>query len=316
VVTISGTGFSTLAGGTTVSFGPNPGATVTCSSATQCSATSPAGSGTVDVGVTVSGQTSAASTADQFTYSSSGGAPLTVLAQPLRLVDTRSSGGAIAAGASRCFVVTGQLGGIPGGAAAAVLNVTAVGYGANGWLTVYPNGQSVPATSTVNFDVHENAIANGGLVKVGTGGQVCVNAGNSSSNVILDATGYVTSGGAAALPLLTAPQRLVDTRSSGGAIAAGTSRCFTVAPQAPGIPSNAAAVVLNVTAVGYGANGWLTVYPNGQSVPATSTVNFDVNENAIANGALVKVGTGGQVCVNAGNTSSNVIIDASGYETP
>jgi acid phosphatase type 7 len=192
VVTISGTGFSTLAGGTTVSFGPNPGATVTCSSATQCSATSPAGSGTVDVGVTVSGQTSAASTADQFTYSSSGGAPLTVLAQPLRLVDTRSSGGAIAAGASRCFVVTGQLGGIPGGAAAAVLNVTAVGYGANGWLTVYPNGQSVPATSTVNFDVHENAIANGALVKVGTGGQVCVNAGNTSSNVIIDASGYET----------------------------------------------------------------------------------------------------------------------------
>jgi hypothetical protein len=43
-------------------------------------------------------------------------------------------------------------------------------------------------------------------------------------------------------------------------------------------------------------------------------VNFDVHENAIANGALVKVGTAGQVCVSAGNTSSNVIIDATGYE--
>jgi hypothetical protein len=71
-----------------------------------------------------------------------------------------------------------------------------------------------------------------------------------------------------------------------------------------------------VTAVGYGANGWLTVYPNGQSVPATSTVNFDVHENAIANGAMIKIGTSEQVCVNAGNSSSNVIIDATGYETP
>jgi hypothetical protein len=73
-------------------------------------------------------------------------------------------------------------------------------------------------------------------------------------------------------------------------------------------------VVLNVTAVSYTANGWLTLYPNGQSVPSTSALNFDVNENAIANGAIVKVGTSGQVCVNAGNSSSNLILDATGYE--
>ena len=71
-----------------------------------------------------------------------------------------------------------------------MLNVTAVTYAANGWLALYPNGQSVPATSTVNFDIHEWSIANGSIISIGTSGQVCVNAGLSASDVILDATGY------------------------------------------------------------------------------------------------------------------------------
>ena len=74
--------------------------------------------------------------------------PLQLLPQPIRLVDTRTLGqGPIASGASRCFPIAG-VGGIPADAAAVVLNVTAVGYGTQGWVTVYPSGQSVPATST------------------------------------------------------------------------------------------------------------------------------------------------------------------------
>lgn len=68
VVTITGTGFNTVAGATSVTFGPNPAAVVTCATTTSCTATSPAGLGTVDVQVTVSGQTSPTSAADQFTY--------------------------------------------------------------------------------------------------------------------------------------------------------------------------------------------------------------------------------------------------------
>jgi hypothetical protein len=62
-VTIMG---SSLSGGT-VKFGPNPATGVSCS-ASQCSATAPAGQGTVHVTVTTVGGTSAASEADQFTY--------------------------------------------------------------------------------------------------------------------------------------------------------------------------------------------------------------------------------------------------------
>ncbi len=66
VVTITGTNFSTTA--TTINFGAKPGLNVVCASATSCTATSPAGTGVVDITAMVAGQASATSAADQFTY--------------------------------------------------------------------------------------------------------------------------------------------------------------------------------------------------------------------------------------------------------
>ena len=68
VVTITGTGFSTTSGATTIKFGSTSASTLSCSSTTSCTATSPSGSGTVDVTVSVGGQTSATSAADRFAY--------------------------------------------------------------------------------------------------------------------------------------------------------------------------------------------------------------------------------------------------------
>jgi hypothetical protein len=241
----------------------------------------------------------------------------------VRLADTRATGGPIARGASRCFQVAG-VSGIPATASAVILNVTSVGETTDGWLTVYPNGQTIPATSTLNFATSEYAVANGTIIRVGSGGQVCVSVGTvnsiaGSSQVILDATGYLPTGGTPSLAFLTAPVRLNDTRTSTGPIGTGGSRCFQAAGLM-GIPSDAAAVILNVTAVGYATQGWLTAYPAGQSVPATSTLNFDPSEYAMANNAIVRVGSGGQVCVAVGTVnsapgSSQVILDATGYLT-
>src|SRR5262245_32108704 len=64
-VTITGTNFSDA---TAVTFGNNRSDARRVNSATQITATSPAGIGTVDVTVSTSGGTSATSTADQFTY--------------------------------------------------------------------------------------------------------------------------------------------------------------------------------------------------------------------------------------------------------
>jgi hypothetical protein len=212
---------------------------------------------------------------------------------------------------------------VPSDAAGVVLNVTAVDYLVDGWVTVFPNGQSVPSTSTVNFDQSEYAIANGAIVRIGGNGQVCANVGTvnsaaGSSDVILDVSGYVTQTGINEMVMLTSPQRVVDTRSLGlGPIATGTMRCFTMTGRA-GIPTNATGLVLNVTAVGYATRGWVTVYPGGQSVPPTSTLNFDPSEYAIANGMIVGMSTNGQVCVQVGTVnalpgSAHVILDVAGY---
>jgi hypothetical protein len=68
LVTITGTGFSTTPGATTIVFGATPATGVTCASVTSCQATSPAGAGTVSVRVTVNTQTSADTAADDFVY--------------------------------------------------------------------------------------------------------------------------------------------------------------------------------------------------------------------------------------------------------
>src|SRR5215813_1857386 len=64
-VTITGTNFS---GATAVRFGSNAAGSFTVDSATQITATSPTGVGTVDVTVTTAGGTSAISLGDRFTY--------------------------------------------------------------------------------------------------------------------------------------------------------------------------------------------------------------------------------------------------------
>jgi len=64
-VTINGVGFTDA---TAVNFGTTAATNVTFVSATQITATSPAGAGTVDVTVTTPGGTSPTSSADQFTY--------------------------------------------------------------------------------------------------------------------------------------------------------------------------------------------------------------------------------------------------------
>ncbi|MEO0061734.1 MAG: hypothetical protein RLZZ08_294 [Pseudomonadota bacterium] len=64
-VTIAGTNFT---GATAVRFGATAATGFTVNSATQITATAPAGSGTVDITVTTAVSTSATSAADQFTY--------------------------------------------------------------------------------------------------------------------------------------------------------------------------------------------------------------------------------------------------------
>jgi IPT/TIG domain len=133
-VTVSGTGFSTVAGATTVSFGTVAGTQVACSSTTTCTAVAPAGSGTVDVTVKVNGQTSAISSSDRFSY-----VDFTVSASPNSVTVVRG-------GAPGSYSVTAT----PTGAYAGTVVWSVTGGPVGVTFTFSPPNVTLPTTTTTS----------------------------------------------------------------------------------------------------------------------------------------------------------------------
>ncbi len=114
------------------------------------------------------------------------------------------------------------------------------------------------------------------------------------------------------------PCRVMDTRNPvgpfGGPFISGGSRRDVVIPSSGcGIPSNATAYSLNITAVPRGPLVYLTVWPAGQPQPLVSTLNADTGA-VTANAAIVPSGTNGAISVYAPN-HTDLVIDINGYFT-
>jgi hypothetical protein len=235
--------------------------------------------------------------------------------------DTTSDGqfegiGRRGAGTTLELKVTGR-GGVPADADAVMLNVTAVFPDAAGFLTVFPCGTSLPKASNVNYGPGE-VVPNAVLAKVGAGGKVCVYT-LAATDVIVDVNGYVPAGGT---PSSLVPARVLETRSGPddttsdgqfegiGRRGAGTTLELKVTGRG-GVPADADAVMLNVTAVFPDAAGFLTVFPCGTSLPKASNVNYGPGE-VVPNAVLAKVGAGGKVCVYT-LAATDVIVDVNGY---
>ncbi|KQY42827.1 hypothetical protein ASD18_17715 [Cellulomonas sp. Root137] len=208
-----------------------------------------------------------------------------------RLVDTRAGSahvgtvnGPVAPRTVQTVQVTG-VAGVPADASAVILNATVTGATAQGNLRVFPAGQAVPNASVVNFAAGKDK-ANATIVDLPASGKVSfysdttASVGTSPVQVILDVTGYVV--GDTTYSALT-PTRVLDTRPGTGHLGtiAGALQARTVyqvhLPGTGGIPADASAVVLNVTAIGPSALGNLRVYPNatGSTTPPTaSTINY------------------------------------------
>ncbi len=114
-----------------------------------------------------------------------------------------------------------------------------------------------------------------------------------------------------------APFRVYDSRS-GAKKGAGSTTTVVIAPSGTGassIPSDAVAIIGNLTATQYTGTGFLAISPAGVSV-GTSSVNFITGQAAIANGFVVGLGTGvnkGKVQVKVAGHSSHILIDITGY---
>jgi uncharacterized repeat protein (TIGR01451 family) len=115
-----------------------------------------------------------------------------------------------------------------------------------------------------------------------------------------------------------APCRIVDTRLATGpwggpALVSAAARTFTLAGQC-GVPANATAVSLTITATEPTAPGFLQILPTGVPVSTVSSINYGAGQTR-ANNGVFSLGAGGEVDVRCGQASGSVqfIIDVSGY---
>ena len=146
------------------------------------------------------------------------------------------------------------------------------------------------------------------------------NAANSPQTASLSGNGVPPPGGKYN-PV--SPKRILDTRY--GPLPVGWS---SAAPLGPGgsldvqvadgitVPSNATAVVLNVTVTNTTANGgYLTVYPTGSQLPTASNLNWSAN-TTVPNLVEVQIGNSGRVSAFNGFGNADVIFDLEGYVSP
>ena len=250
--------------------------------------------------------------------------PAFVAMVPGRLLDTRpgeptvdglqQGTGAVGARGVVEVQVTGRMG-IPADAAAVMLNVTAVTPAGPGFLTAYPCGTNPPLTASVNY-VAGQIVPNAALSQVGAGGKVCIYT-LAASHVVVDVTGYVPAGGGVSTMV---PGRLLDTRpgeptvdglQQGTGVVGARGVVEVQVTGRMGIPADAAAVMLNVTAVTPAGPGFLTAYPCGTNPPLTASVNY-VAGQIVPNAALSQVGAGGKVCIYT-LAASHVVVDVTGY---
>lgn len=232
-------------------------------------------------------------------------------------VDGVSEGGGRASAGSVVEVVVAGRGGVDAAAQAVMLNVTAIAPDGPGYLTVFPCGAARPVASSVNYTPGA-VVPNAVLAQIGAGGKVCIFT-LAATDLVVDVNGFVPPGAdietvvpARVLETRTGPNHTtVDGEYAGiGRVAAGSITEFAVAGRG-GVATDAAAVILNVTAVGPDAAGYLTVFPCGSSRPLASSVNY-VAGDVVPNAVLAKVGAGGLVCVFS-LAATDLVVDVAGF---
>ena len=273
---------------------------------------------------------------------------LSVLDEPVRVLDTRTDGGPVDPGSPRTVDVQA-----PDGAIAVAYNLTVTGTTGSGYATVYPAGEAMPGTSVSNWNAANQTVANGYVSGLGEAGSVTVAVAGTAAQVVFDVVGYyappvapvapeaapaaaapVAAGGAAApveaaaapvasqefgeipaqsggrfLPM--APARAYDSRTADGALAGGTSRTVDLSAQ---VPVGTQAVAYTLTETGTTGSGYLAVGQPGQGAPTTSVINWTGPGQTMANSSVAAVNGARQFEVFAGSSgTTQFVVDVIGY---
>lgn len=225
---------------------------------------------------------------------------------PTRVYDTRSEDRPLEAEGIRKIDVRA-----PAGATGVVGTMAIIGGTEAGFATVFPCGQPVPDTSSINHgatSVHANTIVSA----LGDDNAICVWS-LKEAHAIFDVTGYLSPTAQLSYQPVS-PQRLLDTRSSTtfyeGRL--GPRQVIELPIQSlPGMPEGVWSAVVNFTSLGSTEAGHLTAFPCGGSVPSTSSLNFKQGAGAIAALSVSPVGQNGKLCVFA-STRTHLIADLLG----
>jgi len=225
-----------------------------------------------------------------------------VATRPTRAYDSRSTGGRRAAG-SVTEIRVDTVRSVPPDARAIMATITVVEPQAAGYVTVFPCGGTMPEASNLNF-VAGQTVPNAVLTRAGSRSSVCVYT-SAATHLVIDIAGYAPA--ASTLQPVT-PWRALDTRATGRARAGVERRVRVDRPRS--VPADAAAVMVNVTAVNPSAAGYVSVYPCGSARPEASSVNFDAGQT-VPNAVLAKVGSNSSICVWS-SVDTDLIVDVNG----
>ncbi len=227
--------------------------------------------------------------------------------EPSRVLDTRTTAAVPAGGEVEAQVAAG--------ASAVALNLTVTGAARAGYLTAYPAGQAVPATSSVNFGSHQT-VANFAVVRVGGDGRIRIRNGSAGPvHVVVDVSGSFVAGEVrmrGGFVPAERPERILDTRAQiGYPGAVGANASIGVNPHRPG----AGAVAMNLTVTQPGAAGYLVAWPADRNRPTASTVNFGSGQT-VANFTQLRLSNSGGLSVaNISPRSSHLVADLAGHYT-
>ncbi|SCE71464.1 hypothetical protein GA0074695_0520 [Micromonospora viridifaciens] len=217
--------------------------------------------------------------------------------EPGRIMDTRYGfpslpQAPIGPGGEVDLQVGGRAGVPATGVSAVVLNVTVTQPTADSFVTVYPSGEARPTASSVNFAKGWLG-SNNVTVKLSGNGKVKIYNRNGSTHVVVDVVGFyagtdairsVAGNGGQLHPVK--PTRLIDTRTTGSPLPAGTTRRFFV-DFGPELSNRNDALVLNITVVAPEKSGFLTAWSGSTAVPSASTVNYGAGK-VVPNLAIVQ----------------------------
>jgi hypothetical protein len=218
--------------------------------------------------------------------------------------------GRLADGEDRLVTVPGLAGVAANQIVAIVADLTTFQPSRAGTLTAYPAGIARPATSTLAVETHATSEVRS-VIEVRSG-HLVLHATGTSVGVSVDVVGvYLAAPAAGAGFTAVAGARLLDTRSGNAALIAGQPRDLVVAGVG-GVPADATAVVVNLTALAPTAPTSIIGWPAGQAPPGGADLRVMTGDDR-SNLAVIPVGAGGAVSLRTATGSTDLIVDLVGY---